>query len=525
MRFYRLIVFISVIFLAESAFSQRIQPNRWYLTADGGISVFIGDVKRYNYVPDVKSPSELKPMFSASVGKEISRVFNVRGQFLFGGLSGHKKSANYNFSSSLFGAHALADVNLVYLLTNARYGKNRLNIWASLGGGYMHWNTTLYYDAPLNDGTDIMATSNNGNLSFPGALSFEYMLNNSLSINAQGMLYVIASDEVDAKTGGFKLDMVNYYGLGVTYKINSGRKSGKTSIDYSLDPTIYEPKPEEKVEFANVEQEEIKQTEEAIEAKTDNTGIPNNIQIEPSETEEDFPIDHELEEAAIEKELWTPRDVEAWPDIAFSVQILASKKRHNPAELQEKFNISNPIYEKVDKDSLYKYMVGKYDKLWRARETRNMVRSQNGIDGAFIVVYRDDQRISLEEAMNYTARDQLDIAKPETVNTTEAVFPLMSLVDNIPKKGVYIGVQILSVKSKEYPMGVFKGIYNIDKPIMVKYQDPWYKLIVYKFGSLQEANDYEQKLRSKGFIDTEVIIFKDGQLISIEKYKELKGSQ
>lgn len=531
-RNYRLLYLVIILFITSASFAQKIKPNRWYVTADGGVSVFFGDVKRYDYVPDVQSPSELKPMFSGSVGKELSKVFGIRSQFLYGGLSGHKKSADYNFKSFLLGAHVMADINLVYLMTNTRFGNSRLNVLASVGGGYMQWNTTLYYDTPLKDGTDIMNTSNDGNLSFPGSLSIEYLINRSLSVTAQGMLYVISSDEVDAKPGGIKIDMVNYNSLGVTYKIKSKRKAKRRKIHYSLDPSLYEPKPgdipekeiakQDVVVPSVVDKEEPQEINDEI--KTDNR---EQAVVEHQVGKDDYPINHELEKEAIQKETWTPRHEEAWPDIVFSVQVLASKAQHEPEELQDRFNISQKIYEKRDDDELFKYVVGKYDKLWRAKETRNIIRSQIGIDGAFIVVYRNNERISLEEAMNYAARKQTVIAEQEVVDAAneaaEVVYPLVSLVDNIPSEGTYLGVQILSMKSKEYPMGVFKGIYNIEKPMMVKYQDPWYKLIVYGFDNLSEAYDYQKQVRDKGFIDAFVLVFKDGKRMSLKRYKEEIG--
>lgn len=528
-RTYRLLLILVLMLILNSSYAQRIKPNRWYFAADGGLSVFFGDVKRYDYVPDIaESPSEIKPMFSGSFGKEISKVFSVRSQFLYGGLSGHKKSADYNFSSLLLGAHVMADINLVYLFTNTRFGNSRINVLASVGGGYMQWNSTLYYDTPLKDGTDIMNTSNDGSLSFPGSLSLEYLINKNLSINAQGMLYVIASDEVDAKPGGIKLDMVNYNSLGVIYKIKSKHKAKRSKINYALDPELYEPKPSdipEKKEEVVQQENELNQQEE----------LPKKVVSEEKEIadqqvgEPEFPINHDLEKEAIKKETWTSPSEEAWPDISFSVQILASKAQHEMDELKERYDIAEKIYEKKDdKDDLYKYVVGKYDKLWRAKETRNIMRSQSGIEGAFIVVYRNNERISLEEAMNYAARKQTVIAKSELIQTTsdaaEVIYPLVSLVDNIPQEGIYIGVQILSMKSKEYPMGVFKGIYNIDNPLMVKYKDPWYKVIVYGFDNLSEAYDYQKQVRDKGFIDAFVLIFKDGKRISIKKYKEDGGN-
>lgn len=526
-RTYRLLLILVIMLIINSSYAQRIKPNRWYFAADGGVSVFFGDVKRYEYIPDVESPSEIKPMFSGSFGKEISKVFGVRSQFLYGGLSGHKKSADYNFSSFLLGAHVMADINLIYLLTNTRFGNSRLNVLTSIGGGYMQWNSTLYYDTPLKDGTDIMNTSNDGSLSFPGSLSVEYLINKNLSISAQGMLYVITSDDVDAKPGGIKVDMVNYNSLGITYKIKSKHKAKRRKINYALDPKLYEPQPGDIPE----KKEELVEQEVEVEEKEE---LPDEIVVQEEVQshqvgEVEFPIDHELEKQAIKKETWTSPSEDAWPDIIFSVQILASKTQHEMDELKDRFNIAEKVYEKKDsKDDLYKYVVGKYDKLWRAKETRNIMRSQAGIEGAFIVVYRNNERISLEEAMNYAARKQTVIADPEVVqaanDAAEVIYPLLSLVDNIPQEGTYLGVQILSMKSKEYPMGVFKGIYNIDNPLMVKYQDPWYKVIVYGFDNLSEAYDYQKQVREKGFIDAFVLVFKDGKRISIKEYKNEKAN-
>lgn len=528
-RYNRLLFILIIFFFINNAYAQRIKPNRWYISADGGVSVFFGDVKRYDYIPDVEeSPTEIKPMFSGSVGKEISKVFGIRSQVVYGGLSGHKKSADYNFSSKLIGAHLMADINLVYLLTNTRFGNSRLNVLASIGGGYMQWNSTLYHDTPQKNGDDIMAASYDGSLSFPGSLSIEYMLNKNLSINAQGMLYVVSSDEVDAKPGGIKLDMVNYNSLGLVFKIKSKRKAKRSKINYALDPELYEPQPKDDQEEIAVQEEKLqppvatKPVEEKNQMpKTDESVAQNDV------GKDEFPIDHELEKEAIKKETWTPINKDAWPDIVFSVQILASKAQYDPKDLMEKYNIKQNIYEKEDTDSLHKYVVGKYNKLWRAKETRNIIRSQVGIDGAFIVVYRNNKRISLEEAMNYAARKQTVMAKPEVVQpadeAAETIYPLVSLIDNIPADGTYIGVQILSMKSKEYPIGVFNGIYNIEKPLMVKYKDPWYKIIVYDFDELSEAYDYQQQVRGKGFIDAFVLVFKDGKRISLKRYKESGG--
>ena len=514
-RNYLLLLIGIFILIANQTQAQRVQPNRWFLSADGGISVFFGDVKRYEYIPDYESPSEIQPMFSGSLGKEISPVFSLRAQVLYGELSGHKKSARYNFTSTLLGGHVMTDINLIYLFTGARFGSTRLHVITSLGAGYMTWDSELCYDTPLKDGEEIMAQSFSGDLSFPGSLSFEYVLSKNLSVNAQGMLYVIASDEVDAKVGGIKIDMVNYNSLGLVYKISAPKRKAKRSkIKYALDPALYEPKKEEQAQEELVEespgQDVIKETQQILPEEKEAIVIE-----EPKENQ----IDHTLEKKAINKEAWTPSTEEAWPDMEFSVQILATKTPQKIDKLQNQYKIAEKISEKYDGE-WYRYNVGQYDKLWKAKETRNILRSDVGIEGAFIVVYKNQQKISLAQALNESAREPVKIAKEEQIQEENAptVYPLVKLSNSIPSEGYFVGIQVLALKSDFYPMGVFKGVYDISNPIIVYEHMPWNKIIIGGFDSYEEAENYQKIARSKGFIDAFIVIFKDGKRISLKRY-------
>jgi len=524
--------------MGQIVFAQRIEPNRWYFKADGGVSVFFGDVKRYEYIPDHESPSEIQPMFSASFGKEISKVFSVRGQFLYGNLSGHKKSAHFHFNSTLMGGHILSDINLYYLFTGARFGDSKLNVYASLGAGYLMWDSELFYDTPPVEGSDLMASSNTGALSIPGSFTLEYAFSRNFSVSGEGMLYVVASDYVDAKPGGIKVDMFSYANIGLAYKFGIKTKARESKIKYSLDSDIYEAKPgdpqyrdKEDVVVATPEkaQDDVTTQGEEVLVITDAGIVIDEVKDEEiakpaSKQEEDseiFPINHELEKAAIQKEVWASNTENPWPEIEFSVQILASKTPISIDEIKKDLKIAEIILEKYDGD-WYRYSAGQYVKMWRAKELRNKLRSNVGVKDAFIVVYRNNERISLADALNYATRKQM-LADGEYVTEDKAagkVYPMMSLVYNIPDTGIVFGVQVLSIKNNEYPLGVFAGIYGIDNPILINYKDPWYKLIISGFDSYQSAYDFQFLAREKGFIDAFVVAFKDGRRISIKRLKE-----
>ncbi|NOR87507.1 MAG: hypothetical protein GQ527_07860, partial [Bacteroidales bacterium] len=376
----------------------------------------------------------------------------------------------------------------------------------------------------LNDGTNLLAESKEGAFSIPASVSFEYAINRNFSVGVEGMLYVITSDEVDAKPGGIALDMINYNSIGISYKFKSKRKARKSKIKYSLDPELYKakPSPVEKEEVVVVQEEVI--VEEPLVTPKDNDALA--VQ-EHKEDAKKFPINHELEKEAIQKETWASNTNNPWPEIKFSVQILASGTNTDTKELQEKLGIAEPISVKYDGE-WYRYAAGSYHKMWQAKELRNKLRSITAIKDAFIVVYRNDERISLEEALNYAARKQTllsddmeeDLIIVDQNHAAEKVYPLVKLVDNIPQEGIVIGVQVLSIRNDHYPLGVFKGIYGIDHAILVHQKLPWNKLIASGFTSYQEAIDYQYIARDKGFIDAFVVAFKDGRRISISTLKE-----
>lgn len=537
--FFKSVFILIPLLMVQIVFAQRVEPNRWYFKADGGVSVFFGDVKRYDYVPDHESPSEIQPMFSGSFGKEISKIFSVRGQFLYGNLSGHKKSAHYHFYSTLMGGHILTDINLYYLFTGARFGDSKLNVYTSIGAGYLMWDSELFYDTPPAEGPDLMASSKAGAFSIPGSFSLEYAFSRNFAVSGEGMLYVVTSDDVDAKPGGIKVDMFSYVNIGLTYKFRIKTKARESKIKYELDSSIYEAKlgdpqyrdPEVVVAAPEVVKDEVIEQEEAaviaesdiVEDDVKGSDVKETVSKQKKDSNV-FPINHELEKAAIQKEVWASKTYDPWPEIEFSVQILASKAPISVSDIKKDLGIAEIIVEKYDGD-WYRYSAGQYSKMWKAKELRNKLRSNVGVKDAFIVVYRNNERISLAEALNYAARKQLLTDEEYIVEDKAAgkVYPMMQLVYNIPDEGVVFGVQVLSIKNNEYPLGVFAGIYGINKPILVNFKDPWYKLIISGFNSYQEAAEFQFTAREKGFIDAFVVAFKDGRRISIKRLKEELG--
>ena len=515
----KILIISAVLLFISDAYAQRISPNRWFIKADAGMSIFFGDVKRYDYMPDFQSPSEVQPAFSAGFGKELSNIFSIRTQFLFGKLSGHKKTAHIHFTSEVMGGSLLADVNLINLFTGSDVGDSPFSIGASMGVGYMKWNSKLYNIKSSTEDV-LLVESSDGAISIPLSLNMEYALNNHWSLYIEGGLHIVFSDEVDAKAGGIAYDMINYDAIGVCYKFNSKKKSKKSRITYALDASIYEPLPRDKV-VSEEKTEYLSESNDTGEVVENMTGEDTSDQADEVIAADEAEINHQLEKEAMEKEKWAAKEETPWEGVVFTVQVAASKTPLLIDDFKKKFNIKEDLIEKYDGD-WYRYSSGSFTKIWKARELRNSFRSVNNIKDAFIVVYRDEEHITLVEAMDYATSVQKskEPVDPDVDQAFEKVHEMVTLKNTIPQEGVVLGVQIISIKKDAYPLGIYKFEYGFVQEIIVDYDIPWYKIVLIGFDTYEEAVALQDKARKDGFIDAFIVGYKDGKRISIRQLKE-----
>ena len=70
----------------QGTLGKRFTDN-WSVGIGGGPNVFFGDLKNNQFLPDVADPSELVFGGTFTLTKQLSHVFALRGQLLYGGLS------------------------------------------------------------------------------------------------------------------------------------------------------------------------------------------------------------------------------------------------------------------------------------------------------------------------------------------------------------------------------------------------------------------------------------------------------
>jgi len=91
-------------------------------------------------------------------------------------------------------------------------------------------------------------------------------------------------------------------------------------------------------------------------------------------------------------------------DIAFEVQVAASKKQVVTDYFREKLNFGLPLVEEQE-NGWFKYTSGSFPRYEEARSHREEVSSRHGFIGPFVVSRRKNVRISVQEALTRTGQE------------------------------------------------------------------------------------------------------------------------
>ncbi len=184
--------------------------------------------------------------------------------------------------------------------------------------------------------------------------------------------------------------------------------------------------------------------------------------------------------------------------VEYRVQIRASfGKKLSEDYLKNRFKIIDDIQENYI-DGFYKYSVGSFDNKRDASAYKSVMRSQHGVDGAFVVTYKDGKRLSLYS--------ELAGGKPGS----EVDAPLYT------ESGVVFKVQIKALLNRNSgSLNKIKNLYNLTKEIKEEHYGKWYRYTVGDFSSFQEAKNYKRELVNVGITDSFVVAYKSGVRIKI----------
>jgi len=488
------------------SYGQRNSFDKWYVDVNVGPTVFIGDIRSADYFPSFETPVEIGYAFGAIFGKEMGDYFNIRSQFLYGRVNGVKPVSDYEFKTNFYSAGLGVELNLNQLFTNDN--RSDLHVFGTFGANYMMWNAVLSKTS-----TSVLVTNDkSGAFAIPFGLKLSYELSPQLYLNLEGALFVVTSDMVDAKPGGIAHDDINYSYMGLTYKFDK-KKRRRKPISRSR---IVKNKPTVET---NVK-EEVAKVEEAI--------VEVTSEEEPVETKEELVAETvvrteaKVEEDIISKVIEQERSDEITGiqgvSVDYRVSVYSTKIKTDPIALQKQLRIPEKIVEKQSVDGTFCYLVGNFDKMWKAKELRNKLLTQSNVKSAKVVLCKDDKAMRLIDAYNFAVAAQQNTIDESLFENS--IYKLEKLEHTVPETGLSFGVQILSVKKEFYPVQVIIDLYDIKGNVMVDLKTSWAKIIVDGYESLEDAVKDKFELRKKGFTDAFIVAYYNGRRIPPSKIEE-----
>lgn len=394
-----LAVTLFVLFLVNNTKSQSFSPNSSFmphmqLQLNGGTSLFFGDVKQYTFWPVSNYENEWRGGLSMQLNYQISPVFGIRGQGLYGKLGGTRRAWNKYFDNDYLEFNVNTTININNIFSN--YRRDRFfNAYVIIGLGLLNYNTYVYQ---LGTNKNIQTVGGGAGKSFGGrtlegvfhgGLGFDLRINDRLSINLESANRIMNSDMLDGHISGFKYDVFNYTSVGLSYKFAFSKKH--------KGPDSKNPRPETKTTKTKTKNISDVQTVEydysqPIEEPGYKKPVPvKKVEEEKTITEPEIVVVEKP--VVVEKEVVTKEDNSNKP-LEYRVQILAKYgKTINLNKISDMYNIPVSMIKENSHNGYYIYTIGSFSTYEQAQQKRNQLRTQNGIGDAFVVAFINGNRL------------------------------------------------------------------------------------------------------------------------------------
>lgn len=341
---------------------KETKTNSWQVGGLLGIGQYYGDISDKNFFQKLSGESHTsggvfaRIIFNDVIGVglsfNVSRVYSEK----YNDATDHEKQLAMASNVIQVGPH------VYFNFSNLFFGKNQrlVDVYGTAGVQYASWRSSLrnYFT-----GTYLYESDNHGDSGFntsgailPASLGVAFNIAKGVQIHLEQSLQLVLSDEIDFYVDGFKNDILATTQVGVSYTFGSKERSKKP-----INPT-YE---EEMVKVVEYKPIAPRNTEE-------------KPKIEVTETSAPAQINHNA--------------------VEFRVQILAlNKPTSNVKGFLPHATFDYPIVEN-QANGLFRYSIGSFATFSQAEVYAQKMRSQ-GIRDAFVVAYRNNQRISITSDM------------------------------------------------------------------------------------------------------------------------------
>ncbi|MBE0647474.1 MAG: SPOR domain-containing protein [Bacteroidales bacterium] len=332
--------------------------ENWFIGLSVGPTFFSGDLNVNRFLPQ---SGDWRVAGTFNFGRQLSHVFSLRGQVLFGGVAGRKATkqdgtpVNLKFTSTIVDGNFNTMINFSNLIGGFN-PKRAFFVYGTVGIGAIYYKpiqTDLITGLTVPNG----ASSGQVTAMIPVGFGAYYSIANKVNLGLEYSFRTLTSDMLDGVAEGFKLDMYSLLSFNITLNINKPTKKKAEVADYKKDGPII-------------------------------INLPKCDPV-PKMAEADMGME----------KLPPPPSVGLNLDkyYLFKVQIFAFAQRiYSPETIRKRYHIPLPVSREYS-DGLYRFTVGSTESIDDAKEILHQIVNA-GITDAFIVGYtRDGERTSLRD--------------------------------------------------------------------------------------------------------------------------------
>jgi hypothetical protein len=379
---------VNTTIVAQSYNKSSSFKSYWQINASGGTSLFFGDIKQYQFWPVSSNENEWRFAGGLMLNKQISPVFGIRGQAIYGNLAGTRRSWNKYFESNYIEFNLNTTVSIRNIISKYK-AKQFWDAYIIVGIGITNYNTELkdlttkqvLREVGYGNGKSFGGRTLQGILT--GGLGLDFRLSDKWNINLESSNKIMNSDDMDAWVSGFIYDVYNYTSIGISYKFGVKKKS-KENDEYNYFETKENNIRETEYDYYGTNPVEPPKVD-----ALDITPIVAVSTYKEEPTEVIVVTEEPLESIIIEEEVVTLLNT-----LEYRVQISAKYNRELSIQnLGVKFNIPTNQIKENNYNGFYIYTVGSFTTYEQAREKRNQLR-HNGIGDAFVVAFKDGHRLN-----------------------------------------------------------------------------------------------------------------------------------
>ncbi len=195
--------------------------DNWSFNGNAGLTSFFGDLSVYDSEIMEKLTKESGPAFSGILTKHFNDKIGVSGQLLYGGLMG-ENTAGTRFEAKFIEYNIQARLELI----NAIFPNNMSNfgIDGYAGLGQFMFQSTMWQQV---DGIQQEQIQNTGTPEFVyfAGMGIYYKLTSKFAVTADMALRQAQNDKLDDFKKNDNMDYYTHVSFGITYYIDSFKKS------------------------------------------------------------------------------------------------------------------------------------------------------------------------------------------------------------------------------------------------------------------------------------------------------------